>query len=41
VLKAIGFSLKGYYHYGMGTKLEGFNFHETYLKTDEVKNENK
>jgi hypothetical protein len=38
-MKAVGFFLKGFYHFGLGTKLEGFNYHETYLKTDELKDD--
>lgn len=38
VLKAVSLMLKGFYHYSLITKLEGFNFHSSYLKRQEVKN---
>lgn len=31
VLKSVGLMLKGFYHYGMDTKIKGFNFNSTYL----------
>lgn len=39
VLKSVGLMLKGFYHYGMDTKLEGFNFNSTYLRSKEVRDE--
>lgn len=39
VLKSVGLMLKGFYHYGMDTKLQGFNFNSTYLRTNEVRDE--
>lgn len=41
VLKAVGFTLRGFYHFGMGTRLEGFNYHETFLRTEEIKDDSK
>lgn len=38
VLKSVGLMLKGFYHYGMDTKIRGFNYNSTYLKKSEVKN---
>lgn len=28
--------LKGFYHYGMDTKIRGFNYNSTYLRKDEL-----
>lgn len=32
VLKSVGLMLKGFYHYGMDTKIQGFNYNSTYVK---------
>lgn len=37
VLKSVGLMLKGFYHYGMDTKIRGFNYNSTYLNKSEIK----
>lgn len=37
VLKSISLMLRGFYHYSLDTKLEGFNYNSIYLKREQVK----
>ena len=36
ILKSISLMLRGFYHYSLDTKLEGFNYNAIYLKKDQV-----
>ena len=40
VMRGLGIMLKGFYHYGMINKLEGFNYIASYLDKEEVHNSN-
>ena len=41
ILKSVSLMLKDFYHYGMDTKLDGFNYNSIYFNKEESKDKSK